>query len=95
MKIKQNEEDKMAVGSKRQPPGRGDAPGLMAECNVALVGDRGVGKTALVNRVVNGKFSEVSNAISRVLLKLILIGTALKKGSFTFLRGERRFSPSV
>ena len=30
------------------------------ECNVVLVGDVRVGKSALVNRFINNKFSEVS-----------------------------------
>ncbi len=30
------------------------------DCNVVLVGDVRVGKTALVNRFINNKFSEVS-----------------------------------
>ena len=37
------------------------------ECNVVLVGDVRVGKSALVNRFINNKFSEVS--LDRVFFK--------------------------
>ncbi len=35
-------------------------PRLDFDCNVVLVGDHRVGKTAIANRFVNSKFSEVS-----------------------------------
>ena len=38
------------------------------ECNVVLVGDVRVGKSALVNRFINNKFSEVS--LDRIFIKL-------------------------
>ena len=34
------------------------------DCNVVLVGDVRVGKSALVNRFINNKFSEVSFVFS-------------------------------
>ena len=33
------------------------------DCNVVLVGDVRVGKSALVNRFIHNKFSEVSNLL--------------------------------
>ena len=49
------------------------------DCNVVLVGDVRVGKSALVNRFIHNKFSEVSNLVLvlKSFLKNIILSLLL------------------
>ena len=72
-----DEEDNVGCDGAQQGDMRNIFRKRRMSCNVVIVGERGVGKTAMVNRFIYDSFSKVSSFLITVIWDSLCSGTNL------------------